>query len=75
MLSLKLSAPVIGLLQTPRAGTKRWSTLSDTAPDTDRYSVAVRSTMNYDITDGVQLSYIAGWSRIGGSTRTDAAQS
>nr|WP_314468759.1 TonB-dependent receptor [uncultured Novosphingobium sp.] len=65
-------APVIGLLQTPRAGTKRWSTLSDTAPSTDRYSVAVRSTMNYDITDGVQLSYIAGWSRIGGSTRTDA---
>lgn len=65
-------APVIGLLQTPRAGTKRWSTLSDTAPDTDRYSAAVRSTMNYDITDGVQLSYIAGWSRIGGSTQTDA---
>ena len=65
-------APVIGLLQTPRAGTKRWSTLSDTAPDTDRYSVAVRSAMNYDITDGIQLSYIAGWSRIGGSTQTDA---
>ncbi|GLK43701.1 MULTISPECIES: TonB-dependent receptor [Novosphingobium] len=65
-------APVIGLLQTPRARTKRWSTLSDTAPDTDRYSAAVRSTMNYDITDGIQLSYIAGWSRIGGSTQTDA---
>lgn len=65
-------APVIGLLQTPRAGTKRWSTLSDTAPDTDRYSAAVRSTMNYDVTDGIQLSYIAGWSRIGGSTQTDA---
>jgi iron complex outermembrane receptor protein len=65
-------APVIGLLQTPREGTKRWSTLSDTAPDTDRYSVAVRSAMNYDITDGIQLSYIAGWSRIGGSTQTDA---
>ncbi|WHO37925.1 TonB-dependent receptor [Sphingobium sp. AP49] len=65
-------APVIGLLQTPREGTKRWSTLSDTAPETDRYSAAVRSNMNYDITDGIQLSYIAGWSRIGGSTRTDA---
>nr|WP_043605707.1 TonB-dependent receptor [Novosphingobium sp. Rr 2-17] len=65
-------APVIGLLQTARAGTDRWSTLSDTAPDTDRYSVAVRSTMNYDVTDAVQLSYIAGWSRIGGSTQTDA---
>ncbi|EJL29291.1 TonB-dependent receptor [Novosphingobium sp. AP12] len=65
-------APVIGLLQTPRAGTKRWSTLSDTAADTDRYSVAVRSSMNYDLTDGIQLGYIAGWSRIGGSTQTDA---
>ncbi|WP_404478298.1 TonB-dependent receptor [Novosphingobium sp. BL-52-GroH] len=65
-------APVIGLLQTPRPGTKRWSTLSDTAPDTDRYSVAVRSSMNYDLTDGIQLGYIAGWSRIGGSTQTDA---
>jgi len=65
-------APVIGLLQTPRPGTKRWSTLSDTAPDTDRYSVAVRSAMNYDLTDGIQLGYIAGWSRIGGSTQTDA---
>jgi len=69
---LDQGAPVIGLLQTPRAGTKRWSTLSDTAPDTDRYSVAVRSTMDYDITDNAQISYIAGWSRIGGSTQTDA---
>ncbi|MFW2828898.1 TonB-dependent receptor [Sphingomonas sp. ID0503] len=65
-------APVIGLMQTPRAGQKRWSTLSDTAPDTDRYSAAIRSTMNYDLTDNIQFSYIAGWSRIGGSTRTDA---
>ncbi|MDX3885217.1 MULTISPECIES: TonB-dependent receptor [Sphingomonas] len=65
-------APVVGLLQTARPGTKRWSTLSDTAPDTDRYSVAVRSTMNYDVTDGIQVSYIAGWSRIGGSTQVDS---
>ena len=65
-------APVIALLQTPRAGTKRWSTLSDTAPETDRYSVAVRSTLDYQLTDGIQATYIAGFSRLGGSTRTDA---
>jgi iron complex outermembrane receptor protein len=69
---LDQGAPVIALLQTPRAGTKRWSTLSDTAPDTDRYSVALRSTMDYNITDNAQVSYIAGFSRIGGSTQTDA---
>ena len=69
---LDQGAPVIGLLQTPRAGTKRWSTLSDTAPDTDRYSVALRSTMDYNLTDHMQVSYIAGFSRIGGSTQTDA---
>ena len=65
-------APVIGLLQTPRAGTKRWSTLSDTAPDTDRYSVALRSTIDYQISDGIQATYIAGFGRLGGSTQTDA---
>ena len=65
-------APVIGLLQTPRPGTKLWSTLSDTAPDTDRYSVALRSNIDYQITDGLMATYIAGFSRLGGSTRTDA---
>lgn len=69
---LDKGAPVIGLLQTPRPGTKFWSTQSDTAPDTDRYSVAIRSTMDYELTDKIQLTYIAGFSRIGGSTQTDA---
>ncbi len=65
-------APTIVLLQHARPGTKRWSTLSDTAPDTDRYSVAVRSTMDYALTDHLQLSYIAGFTRLGGSTQADA---
>ena len=64
-------APVIGLMQDPRPGQKKWSTLSDTAPEEDRYSVNVRSTMDYNLTDGVQLSYIAGYQKIGGSTDTD----
>ncbi|CAN5389877.1 hypothetical protein BH09PSE3_BH09PSE3_19490 [soil metagenome] len=69
---LDRGAPVIALLQTPRPGTKLYSTLSDTAPDTDRYSWAVRSNASYDLTDHMQLAYIAGYSRIGGSTQTDA---
>lgn len=69
---LDRGAPVIALLQTPRPGTKLYSTLSDTAPDTDRYSWAIRSNIGYNLTDHMQLAYIAGFSRIGGSTQTDA---
>lgn len=64
-------APVIGLMQNPRAGQKFWSTLSDTAPETDRSSVNIRSAIDYDITDGVQLSYIAGYQKIKGASNTD----
>lgn len=64
--------PVIGVLQTPRPGTDLYSTLSDTAPDQDRYSAAVRSNVGYDLTDNVRFNYIAGYSRIGGSTQVDA---
>ncbi|WP_026047001.1 TonB-dependent receptor [Sphingomonas sp. PAMC 26621] len=69
---LDKGAPVISLLQTPRPGTKLFSTLSDTAPDTDRYSVAVRSDARYDLTDHMQVQYIAGFTRLGGSTQADA---
>ncbi|MDQ2763747.1 MAG: TonB-dependent receptor, partial [Pseudomonadota bacterium] len=69
---LDKGAPIISLLQTPRAGTKLFSTLSDTAPDTDRYSVAVRSDARYDISDHMQIEYIAGFTRLGGSTQADA---
>jgi iron complex outermembrane receptor protein len=65
-------APVIGLMQTPRAGEDKWSTLSDTAADQNRYSAGLRSTMNYQLADKIELSYIAGWSRIGGSTQADS---
>jgi iron complex outermembrane receptor protein len=69
---LDRGAPVIALLQTPRPGTSLYSTLSDTAPDTHRYSWAVRSNATYDLTDHAQVTYIAGFTRIGGSTQTDA---
>ena len=69
---LDKGSPVIALLQTPRPGTDFWSTLSDTAPDTDRYSVALRSDINWDFREGMRFEYIAGFTRIGGSTQTDA---
>ena len=64
--------PIIGLLQNPRPGQKFWSTLSDTAPEQDRYSVAVHSNMSFNLNDNVQLAYVAGWQRVGGSTQADA---
>jgi iron complex outermembrane receptor protein len=65
-------APVIALAQTPRAGQKQWSALIDTAPDSDRFSYGVRSTMDYSINDNVGLTYITGWQRVGGSAVSDA---
>ena len=65
-------SPILALMQTPRAGQKFWSAQIDTAPQQDRYSVSVRSSMSYDLTDHIQLDYIAGWSRIGGSGDSDA---
>jgi iron complex outermembrane receptor protein len=65
-------APVLSLLQTPRPGTQFWSALIDTAPETNRYSVGIRSNIGYDLTDHVALTYIAGWSRVGGTADSDA---
>src|SRR4051812_1465301 len=44
-------APIIALAQTPRPGEKHWSALIDTAPESDRFSYGVRSTMDYSITE------------------------
>jgi iron complex outermembrane receptor protein len=65
-------APIIALAQTPRAGQKKWSALIDTAPQSDRYSYGVRSTMDYSINDYVGLTYVTGWQRVGGSADSDA---
>ncbi len=65
-------SPILSLMQTPRAGQKFWSALIDTAPQQDRYSVGIRSNASYDLTDHIQLAYIAGWSRVGGSGDSDA---
>jgi iron complex outermembrane receptor protein len=65
-------SPILSLLQTPRPGTDFWSAQIDTAPQTDRYSVGIRSNMGYDLTDHIGLTYIAGWSRVGGTADSDA---
>jgi iron complex outermembrane receptor protein len=65
-------SPILSLLQTPRPGTSFWSAQIDTAPQTDRYSVGIRSNMGYDLTDHIGITYIAGWSRVGGTADSDA---
>ncbi len=64
--------PILGLMQQTRPGEKFWSALIDTAPDQNRYSVSIHSNMSYDLTDNIQLAYLAGWQRVGGSTQADA---
>ena len=65
-------SPAAALMQTPRPGQNIWSILADTAPDNDRYAVAVRSNMTYEIGDHAELSYIAGYTRTGGTEQTDS---
>ena len=63
--------PNANLMQTPRAGQDFWSTLADTAPFLDRDSYALRSRMDYVISDYMTLSYIAGFSKYQGSSDYD----
>ena len=60
--------PNLSLMQTPRQGQDFWSALIDTAPYLDRTSKTVRSRMDWDINDGMQLSYIAGYNRYSGKS-------
>ncbi|HEX6832113.1 MAG TPA: TonB-dependent receptor, partial [Rudaea sp.] len=63
--------PDANLMQNPRPGQEFWSTLADTAPYLDRNSYAVRSRMDYELSDSLELSYIAGWSKFNGSSDYD----
>ena len=64
--------PILSLMQTPRAGQDFWSALIDTPPAQDRYSVAIHSNMSYDLTNDIQIAYLAGYQKVGGSTQDDA---
>ncbi|QBB69728.1 TonB-dependent receptor [Pseudolysobacter antarcticus] len=63
--------PNANLMQQPRAGQDFWSALVDTAPQLDRNSYALRSRVDYAINDGMELSYIAGFSKFNGSSDYD----
>ncbi|MGH8082002.1 MAG: TonB-dependent receptor [Lysobacter sp.] len=63
--------PSMNLMQKPRAGQDFWSALIDTAPYIDRDGYALRSRMDWDINDGVRLSYIAGFSKLDGASTYD----
>jgi len=63
--------PDANLMQNPRAGQDFWSTLADTAPFLDRNAYSLRSRMDYTFSDGLMLSYIAGFSKFDGSSDFD----
>jgi len=63
--------PTANLMQTPRAGEKHWSTLSDSAPWINRDSHNVRSRLSWDISPDLALQYVAGWSKFSGDMRFD----
>ncbi|OOG66061.1 TonB-dependent receptor [Rhodanobacter sp. B04] len=63
--------PSLSLMQQPRPGQDFWSALIDTAPYLDRTSKTVRSRMDWEINDGMELSYIAGYNRYSGKSDFD----
>jgi iron complex outermembrane receptor protein len=63
--------PNLSLMQSPREGQDFWSALINTAPYLDRTSKTVRSRMDWEFTDGMELSYIAGYNRYSGSSDFD----
>ncbi len=68
---LDRGTPSLSLMQTPRAGQDFWSALIDTAPYLDRTSRTLRSRMDWNINDSMQLSYIAGYNRYSGKSDFD----
>ena len=63
--------PLLPLMQQPRQGQKFWSALIDTAPDLHRNSGTLRSRMDWNIGNSMQLSYIAGYNHFSGKTQFD----
>ena len=61
----------MSLMQQPRQGQEFWSALIDTAPYLHRNSGTLRSRMDWNISDGMQLSYIAGYNHFSGKSQFD----
>ncbi len=63
--------PGANLMQAPRAGETFWSTLADTAPYLHRDVYSLRSRIDFNISDYLGASYIAGYSHFTGSSDFD----
>jgi iron complex outermembrane recepter protein len=59
--------PVVPLMQNPRPGEPLFSISAQFAPYNDRTANNIRSNMNFKINDYLDLTYIAGKSRLGGN--------
>jgi iron complex outermembrane receptor protein len=63
--------PSMNLNQVPRAGQDFWSALIDTAPYLHRDSDNIRSRLEYELSSGMRLTYVAGFSNFSGSSDFD----
>lgn len=63
--------PNMNIMQSTRDGQDFWSALIDTAPALDRTANTFVSTMNWQISDYLELSYIAGYNHFEGSSDFD----
>ncbi|HET8764193.1 MAG TPA: TonB-dependent receptor [Rhodanobacter sp.] len=61
----------MNLMQTPRPGQKFWSALIDRPPYLHRNSGTWRSRMTWDISDAVEATYVAGYSKFFGASEFD----
>lgn len=59
--------PVVPLMQNPRPGTQLWSIMAQFQPWNDRESNNIASNMNWKISDYLELTYLYGNNRLGGS--------
>jgi iron complex outermembrane receptor protein len=63
--------PNMNLMQNPRPGEPFWSTLAEVAPYLHRDVHTIRSRVDYNFSDSVGLSYIAGYSHYYGASDFD----
>ncbi len=70
---LDRGTPDMNLLQDPRPGTGPWSALISVRPYLERTVNTVRSRIDYNLNDDMNLAYIAGFSRFRGYSDFDQA--
>ena len=68
---LDRGTPSMNLMQQPREGEQFWSALIDVAPYLKRDVHTLRSRLDWQLNDSMNLSYVAGYSRFTGSSDFD----